>query len=143
MTNIPTITKVFVDTNVFVALRDDRDPTHLRARELLTKLAEAKVIFVTSSDVIAETATVLARKLGKGQSSEFLKSIGSMAIEIFVDEKLHQATRRYFQRVRSKNISFVDCSSVMVMRSNKIRYVFGFDDDFRKLGVRLVEELGQ
>lgn len=140
MINMPTMkNKVFIDTNVFVALRDRNDSTHNRAKLVQDRLIKSGAIFFTSSDVIAESLTVISRKLGKGQAIGFLMEIESIAKEIFVDENLHIISRNFFNKVKSKNISFVDCSSVIVMKHNKINTVFSFDEDFRKLGVSLAE----
>ena len=140
MTNMPTKTKkVFIDTNIFVALRDENDSTHNRAKLVLNRLMKAKVIFFTSSDVIAESLTVISRKLGKKHAIEFLKEIKFMAKEIFVDENIHLITRNFFKEVNSKNISFVDCSNIVVMKHNKISTLFSFDEHFKKLGINLAE----
>lgn len=136
-TNMPTISKVFVDTNIFVAIRDTRDSSHTRAVKIYEEFKAKKVKFFTSSDVIGETLTVLAKKLGKSTAIEFLENFSILTHEIFIDKYLHQETREFFQRVKSKNISFIDCSSVVAMKRHKIKIIFSFDQDFKKLGVEL------
>ena len=136
--NMPTRkNRVFIDTNIFVALRDKNDSTHKRAVQILERLIKADVIFFTSSDVIGETLTVISRKLGKTQAVKFLKEVEGMAREIFVDENLHRISRNFFTEVRSKTISFVDCSNVVVMKNSKIKTIFSFDEDFKKMWVKL------
>ena len=136
--NMPTRkNRVFIDTNIFVALRDKNDSNHKRAVQILERLIKADVIFFTSSDVIGETLTVISRKLGKTQAVKFLKEVEGMAREIFVDENLHRISRNFFTEVRSKTISFVDCSNVVVMKNSKIKTIFSFDEDFKKMGVKL------
>lgn len=139
-TNMPTISKkVFVDTNIFVAIRDTQDSTHSRAVKIYEELKSKKVKFFTSSDIIGETLTVLAKKLGKAAASEFLENFSVLIKEIFIDKYLHQETRDFFQRVKSKNISFIDCSSVVAMKRHKIKTIFSFDQDFKTLGVKLAK----
>lgn len=138
MINMHTISKVFIDTNVFVALKDDTDSTHKRALKLLEILVKQKNPLFTSSDIIAESLTVISRKLGKDEAMEFLKELKTYAKEIFIDESIHKETRRFFAKVKSKNISFIDCSSVIAMKRNKIKYIFSFDEDFKKMGVELL-----
>ena len=58
--------------------------------------------------------------------------------EIFIDQAIHNETRKFFAKVKSKNISFIDCSSVIAMKRNKIKYIFSFDEDFRSMGVKLL-----
>ena len=141
MIKMPTISKVFIDTNVFVAINDDRDSTHKRALDLLYKLNEAKVNYFTSSDIIGESLTVISQKLGKKQATEFLKDVKVIAEEIFIDENIHYAARKFFKRVKSKNVSFIDCSSVIAMKRNKIKVIFSFDESFKSLGVNLASDV--
>ena len=137
MTDMPT-TNIFIDTNVFVALRDTNDSTHQKALEIAKTLKEKTVRFYTSSDIIGETLTVLSRKLGKAIALDWYKDLQKSDIrEIFVDETIHQKARSLFNKTRPKNISFIDCSSVVIMRENRIRFIFSFDEDFKSLGIRL------
>lgn len=139
MINMHTISKLFVDTNVFVALNDNTDTTHIRALELKEKIRSITDKLYTSSDVIGETLTVLSKKLGKVKVNEFYNNFSRLGIkEIFIDESIHTETRKFFAKVKSKNISFVDCSSVIAMKRNKIKYIFSFDEDFKKMGVELL-----
>jgi len=139
--NMHTIFKVFVDTNIFVAIRNKNDLTHQKAVELFNFLKAHKAKFYTSSDIISESLTVLSVKMGKKIALEFLEEIGSNAKEIFIDEVIHRETRNFFKKVKSKNISFVDCSSAVAMKRNNIKYIFSFDEDFKKLGVKLLEDV--
>lgn len=138
---MPTISKVLIDTNVFVALKDITDSTHKKALQIYKELKEKGVKFYTTSDIIAESLTVISMKLNKKASLEFLSEIGGVITEIFIDEYSHKETRKYFKRVKSKNISFVDCSSVVAMKRNKIAAVFSFDEDFKKMGVKLASDI--
>lgn len=132
--------KVFVDTNVFVALRDTKDSTHHQAIRLSKKFNELGTKLFTSSDVLGETLTVLSKKLGKAVCNDWYKDFQKSGLaEIFIDKYLHQETREFFRRVKSKNISFIDCSSVVAMRRHKIKTIFSFDQDFKSLGVNLAK----
>jgi len=143
MTNTCMITKVFVDTNVFVALEDQNDSTHKKAVELSLLLSQNKKMkFYTSSEVIGETLTVLSHKLGKEIARLFMKKYkNNKMVEIFIDENMYKDTEDLFLRNKSKNISFIDCSSVIAMRRTKIKAIFSFDEDFKNLGVKLVEDV--
>lgn len=138
MTNTHMISKVFIDTNIFVALRDETDSTHTKAIRLYEALKADNTKFITSSDVIAESLTVISKKLGKKSAIDLLGKIGVFAQEIFIDGNLHRETRKFFRRVKSKNISFVDCSSVVAMKKNGLDTIFSFDEDFKKLGIKLL-----
>lgn len=138
---MPTTSKAFVDTNVFVATRNENDPTHKKAIRLFDYLKKNSIQLYTSSDVIGETLTVMSKKLGKAIAADWFNDYKKSEVkEIFVDEDIHEEARNLFFQVRSKNISFIDCSSAVAMKKNKINVIFTFDEHFKKLGVRLLGE---
>jgi len=123
-------------------IRDTTDTTHTRAIKISEYLHNHKVKWCTSSDVIGETLTVISKKLGKARCVDWYKDFRNSRIEeIFVNENLHKEARSAFKQVRSKNTSFIDCSSMVAMKRNKIKYIFSFDEDFKKLGIKLLEEV--
>lgn len=135
----PTPIKLFVDTNIFVALKDKNDPTHQKAYALLDRIEKQDLVLFTSSDIVGETLTVLSRKLGKQAAKEFLNEYQQGGInEIFINETIHQEARELFEKTNSKNISFIDCTTAVAMKSQKIQTIFSFDQDFKKLGVSLI-----
>lgn len=141
MSTITNPQKVFVDTSSFVALQDDRDSNHKKAVSLAKILHAQKAQLYTSSDVIGEALTVIARKLGKKAALVYYKNyIKSGVIEVFIDKYLHEETREFFLQLKQKNISFIDCSSVVAMKKEKINTIFTFDGDFKVLGVELFGE---
>lgn len=121
-----------------MALRDEADNTHSKAVKFYDLIKKQKIKLYTSSDIVAETLTVMSMKVNKKSALEFLDWIDGRIEEIFIDEGLHKETKRFFKSVKSKNISFIDCSSVVAMKRNKIKYIFSFDEDFRSLGVKLL-----
>jgi len=136
------ISKIFIDTSAFVSLWDDKDPNRIKAINLQVELEKANADIYTSSDIIGETLTVLSKKIGKSEAIKFYQKIKESGIkEIFIDELLHKKTREFFTTVKSKNISFIDCSSVIAMKANKIEVAFTFDKDFKKMGVKLLEDV--
>ena len=136
------ISKVFVDTNVFVTTRDFNDSTHQKAVDLSEYLLANEAAWYTSSDIIAESLTVLSQKLGKSVALDWYKDFKNGNIkEIFVDEILHREARSFFTKIKSKNVSFVDCSSAVAMKRNKIDVIFSFDEDFKGMGIKLLGDL--
>ena len=137
MKRIPS--KIFVDTNVFYALRDKNDSTHKKAVKILDEIQEKNISLFTSSYVIGETLTLISLRLGKRQAIEFVEQVEVLAEEIFITRENHMSTINLFLKQKSKNISFIDCSSVVVMKENGIKYAFTFDKHFEKLGVKLLK----
>jgi len=138
------ISKVFVDTSAFVSLWDDKDSNRIKAINLQVKLEKLGVEIYTSSDVIGETLTVISKKIGKKQAIEFADRIFKSGVcMIFIDRFLHLETIEFFKKIKSKNISYTDCSSIIAMKNNKIQTAFSFDEHFKNMGVKLLgDELG-
>lgn len=135
------VSKIFVDTNIFVATRDFNDSTHQKALKL-TKYMEGKnCAWYTSSDVVGETLTVISQKLGKDIASDWHKDFLKSGIRvIFVDQLIHKKAKEFFLKTKQKNISFVDCSCVIAMKESNIDTIFSFDKDFKKMGMKLLGE---
>lgn len=131
--------KIFVDTSVLVALNNTLDSTYLRALELSKSFVNDTVELVTSNHVIAETLTVLSQKVSHDIAIEFNEKWAPKMEVIHIDEELEEAAFDIFKKIKSKNVSFVDCTSFALMRHLKISKVFTFDMDFKKQGFRLVE----
>lgn len=128
--------KIFVDANYFIALFNPEDALHKKAREITSTIETASYHFVTSNFIFLEAVTVLSQRRGKDVARDaglHLRSDPHIQI-IHVDETLHQDAWNIFQRLPEKNISFVDCATVAVMRTEHITQLLTFDTtDFRKL----------
>ena len=97
MTSMRMISKIFVDTNVHVALLDINDSTHTKALEISKLLDRQGSKLYTSSDVIGEALTVISHKLGKKLALEFLSDYRKSNIqEIFINDDLHNLARKFF-----------------------------------------------
>ena len=128
--------RIFADSNYFIALFSSRDALYDRARACARIIAAKRYSVVISSFIFLETVTVLSYRRGK----EAARDVGTHlrtdpAIQyVHVDESLQETAWDIFQRVPEKNISFVDCSTIAVMKAEHITTVLTFDTtDFRKL----------
>jgi predicted nucleic acid-binding protein len=130
--------KILVDTSSLVALKDKSDPNHNKSVKLSAKLQQLNADLYVSSDIIGETLTVISRKLGKNAALDFFEDYSKSNLkELFIDPKIHEKTRKFFLKVKFKNISFIDCSSVIAMKDSGIETIFALDSDFKKLGVSI------
>ena len=129
---------IFIDTSAFVALRNPADPNHKKALKFSLKLEAAQSQLLTSNYVLAETYTVISQKVGKPQAISFKEDFDPSIQITRVDENLEEVAWKIFKDIRSKNVSFIDCTSFAVMRNLSIKHVFAFDDDFKRLGFSLL-----
>lgn len=122
------------DSNYFVALFSPDDSLHSQASGLVNLIVERSVII--SNLIFAEIITVLSQKRGHDfalQVGDYL--LDSSLIKItHLDHLHHQVAWKIFQSLRSKNISFVDCTTLAVMQAEEIDTLVTFDiTDFKKL----------
>lgn len=126
---------IFIDSNVFIAIRNTHHPLHEKALRTSSIISDN---LITTNIVIAETLTVLSMRVNKLIAIEFGKEIIKQDIRIVhIDEHYHQKAWEIFQKIKSKNVSFFDCTSFAVMESLGIKKAFSFDEDFEKYGFEL------
>lgn len=134
---------VFMDTSAFYALAARADANHSVAQRAYEKLLSEGVLFVLTDHVLAESATLICRKLGYQAAQDFLKLIeDGEAIELFhvvdVDGSLLDAAKEIFRKEADPKLSFVDAVSLAVMRARRIRRFFAFDRHFERAGLQNV-----
>ena len=124
---------VLVDSDAFVGWYLPADAHFKRATELFTRFDEENRSLVTTSWVVAETATVLSHRVGQESAREFLDMITSTPFPVIhVTEELQAETIKVFMEQETKNTSMVDCSNVVVMRRFDIPTILSFDNFYHK-----------
>ena len=131
--------KLFVDTGALAALNAPRDPHHARAVEFLRSLPPGTRL-ATSNLVLAETVTLVAARHGQDAAARFAD--GFLASRLwsavhYADEALDRAAVATLRRFRDKNLSFTDAAVIATVKAEGFDGVFGFDEDFRRCGVKL------
>ena len=125
----------FVDTNIFIRfITKDDSKKASKCLLLFKKAREKKVILTTSEAILAETVYILTSKVLYGLSREAVRDklqplIGLkglklnfraeilMALDIFVEYK----------------IDFEDALTVAQMKSEQIKNIYSYDQDFDKV----------
>lgn len=134
---------VFMDTSAFYALAARADANHGVAQRAYEKLLSEGVLFVLTDHVLAESATLIRRKLGYQAAQGFLELIeDGEAIRLFdvidVDKSLVGLAKEIFRKEADPKLSFVDALSLAVMRVRRIRRFFAFDRHFERAGFQNV-----
>lgn len=135
---------VFVDTDAFVAAMKQDDPNHQRAKELFEKLKPRSTSFMTSNYVLAEVITVLSQRVSHEVAVGYMDTMTSVESTMMihqVDAALDTQAREIFRVQTSKNISYVDCTNIALVRSLDLDAIFSFDGAYRKNKLPLVEDL--
>lgn len=130
--------KVFADANYWIALINEADELHKRARDVSASLGEIR--FVTSELVLVE----VLNHLGKYGSSirtaaaitveEVRNDINTITVPL-TSLQFDQALERYRRRA-DKGWSLTDCASFLVMEEENITEALSHDEHFVQAGFR-------
>lgn len=127
---------IFLDTSGIVALANDRDPAHARAKERMDRcLVEGEELLIHNY-IIAEAVAVLQRRIGNRPALGFLEQVASFEMYWLTPEDHAEAVGLFVQRNR-RGLSLVDCASFVVMRRHGVTHAFAFDSNFEREGFAL------
>lgn len=135
------MTIAFVDTGAWIALMSEQDSLHDRARTFFRSIARTTKL-MTSNYVLSETITWLAyHRARKGaltlwRTVEESAKAGLLSVE-WVTPEVQAHAWTIFQRYDDQAFSFCDCTSFALCHSRPVDFVFGFDEDFRTVGLDL------
>jgi predicted nucleic acid-binding protein len=131
--------KIFVDSNYFIALGNEKDEQHEKACAVAEGLAAKDPFLVLSNYVFSETTTVLSQRAGRTIAKEVGNGLlGNPRAEIIIaDEGLDHQAWKIFKEIQSKDVSFVDCSIIAAMHQSNTLRLLTFDlKDFGPLQER-------
>ena len=125
---------VLVDSDGFVGRFYPNDAHYQRARDIFQSLRDQQLRLVTTSFVVAETATVLSHRQGQELARKFLEDfIGAGDFDVIhITEELQDAARQLFIQQTTKGTSMTDCANVVVMKNFAIPRIFSFDKVYAK-----------
>ncbi|MCE7748405.1 MAG: type II toxin-antitoxin system VapC family toxin [Candidatus Heimdallarchaeota archaeon] len=129
---------ILVDTNLFVALLNERDKNHTRAYEIFNQLISGEFGGrFTLSEVFSETITLLFRKTKRmdivslgwdliyGSDNVWLQ-----ILEITMEDR--RQAWEIFQKYTTarRPLSFVDCLLIAIAKHYEIKMIASFDAEF-------------
>jgi len=126
--------QILVDSDAFVGLLLEKDAHHENSSNLFTEIASQGISIITTSFVIAETATVLSHRVGQELARIFLDEViekGKFPT-VFVSEPLQQQATEIFKEQESRGTSMTDCVNVALMRQLQLSTIFSFDGFYEK-----------
>ncbi len=134
---------VLVDSDAFVALAVSHDSSHRKAFRILSDLLQKSTTFITSNYVFSETVTVISQKAGHDEALSFIKKIqsGDSYTIKWIDQVIELLAIEIFSKQTSKNVSFVDCTNMALVKHDNIDAIFSFDEIYRKNGFKLASSL--
>lgn len=130
--------RVLVDASAWIAYFKPDDSHLQRAQELFDRELSTNTTLLTSNLIIYEVLTVLAMRSGKGSAQIFDRWFFDDALKrhlieyYWVNDLIEYQARQLFHKIEHKNISFTDCSSIIIAQQRSIEHIFTFDRDFQK-----------
>ena len=130
---------MFVDTSAFVALRNQAEREHERARRALRALVDERVHLFTSNYVFSETYTALLVRVGRREAIEWGRRFrAGAAIELVrVDESVEDDAWSILEQHADEAWSHVDATSFALMAREGVAEAFSLDTNFVQRGLRV------
>jgi predicted nucleic acid-binding protein len=131
------VTKVFVDTSAFIALRNSAEREHANARSTLALLLAERAQLFTSNLVFAETYTALLVRVGRAEAIEWGRRFraGSALELVRVDESIEDDAWALLESHRDQERSYVDATSFALMTREGTNVAFALDRHFEQRGL--------
>jgi len=132
---------VFVDTGIFVAVRNKKDRNHQRAKDLMRSALRAEFGIIHTSDYVVDEAvtTALARTRNHQiavNTGRYILSSARIEMLPILQEDFDLAWSK-FQTIRDRFLSFTDCTSLALMERRGIQRIMSFDSGFDGLADRV------
>ena len=126
--------KLLADTGALLALFNQRDEHHHRARRFVGESSRTQ--FVTTELIVSETVTRLRARASADRAAEIGEALmRSQRYEVlFADAPLLEAGLAHLRRFQDKQLSLADAVSFAVIDALALDGAFTFDRDFRDCG---------
>lgn len=131
---------VFIDTSAWLALINEADVDHSKARKIRNKLLESKRRFFITNYIVVEIANSLCKVRWRPYAVKLIKSIqASEYIEILeIDRNIYEEALDLYSGRTDKEWSLTDCASFVVMKQNGIQDAFTNDHHFEQAGFSIL-----
>lgn len=132
---------IFIDSSAWIALLDQRDGFHRRAREFQHELITGVHGRLVTTDYVLDEAVTYLRQHGPahlvGEFRTIVTTSESVQVVWTTPDRFWAAWDTLLARP-DKRWSLTDCLSFVTMQALGIRLAFGFDSDFRQAGFELL-----
>lgn len=132
---------VFIDTGIFVALRNADDDLHVRSKELMKSALRGEFGRIYTSDYVIDESMTTA--LIRTKRHDLAVDVGKYIIEspritkLWTTEDSFNVAWEKFKTLSDKPLSFTDCVSLSLMEKNRTKQIMSFDSGFDGLVQRI------
>lgn len=131
---------IFIDTGVFVALRNVDDELHNQSKEIMRRALKAEFGRVYTSDYVIDEAVTTA--LVRTRRRDLAIDMGRYIIDspritkLWTTKETFELAWQKFKTI-DKPLSFTDCVTLAHMQKNRIKQILSFDSGFDGLVKRI------
>ncbi len=132
--------KVLLDTSGLFALFNEDDSYHKQSLKINDSLIRRKVTLILPNFLLAESHTIINKRLGPRHAREFLNAaLLDFHIErVTIDDEW--AAHAMLQTIsRQRDLSYFDAVAIALAERLGIEEVFSFDRHFSLMGLKLAE----
>ncbi len=125
---------IFVDTSFWIALRDEKDRNHRRAKVLMGEFFAARVQLAITDYVFAETHAYFVRSVPKREQVMRDLLNNPVVVSHAVDRRDREQALQWLGEYKDKAWSFVDALSFALIQRQKIPAAVSIDRHFGQTG---------
>jgi len=133
--------RIFLDTSGLIALSDEKDKNHDKARAYLTEQVEKGARFVLGWNILTEYLDGVTKRIGKEKAIQELDNI--LNSKLLLIESVTGIDRdkaiEYFRKYHDQQIDLTDCLSFALMERLALNTAFTFDNDFKTHGFVVID----
>ncbi len=122
--------KIVADSNYFVALASINDNLYSTAFNLAKLIKDREDKIYINKYIFLEIVTIISQKISRDISikvgRDLLENTGEIEV-LDIDSIMFQKTWDIIQKVKDKNISFVDCSLIVLKNEIATDTILTFD----------------
>ncbi|MFZ2410702.1 MAG: PIN domain-containing protein [Candidatus Methanoperedens sp.] len=124
--------RIFIDTSFLIALSDEKDKNHKRAKLSLMELVGRGARFVVARNILNEYLDGVTKRISKEKAIEELDNILNSKLLVLepVTERDWDKAIVYFRKYNDQQIDLTDCLSFAIMERLELNSVLTFDNDF-------------
>ena len=132
---------IFIDTSIFVALRNAEDINHQKSKELMMAALKGDWGRIYTSDYIVDEAITTA--LARTKRHDIAVDVGTYIldsprfIKLSIDDETFNKAWTKFKTFKESGFSFTDCTSLALTQAQGIKQILSFDCGFDGLMQRL------
>jgi len=132
--------RIFLDTSGLIALSDEKDKNHEKAKVYLKEKVQEGARLVIGKNILVEYIDGVTKRVSKEKAIEELEKIMNsrlLVIESFSESDWNKALA-YFRKYPDLRIDLTDCLSFVIMEKLDIKTAFTFDSDFKIHGFNVL-----